>query len=307
MWVADIPKYIVAEVSWWPTNPQEVVNSELEKQRKTIIEWMKQDLINGLKLSEEEMKALKFDVVWNIWVVINSKWIVSFFYKYTNWKVEFYTNIKSIQKNEDLPFISSQTWYDLKDWKLSKDWREIPQFTQNWSVKPEFVNSIDTINLFSDMVLILWWMKAIQNWKKLEKFDVWYFELTIIGGLSRIKEVMYFASKWYVPESDFKRLLLRAIQELPNQCSDTRLYKTPKWERMWMEVTKSELDEYLHPTKWEPLITQKMYDDCLKRIEARDRKIKQEETIKKWTRWELDVEWTKVWFNRDVLSTIWVW
>jgi hypothetical protein len=43
---------------------------------------------------------------------------------------------------------------------------------------------------------------------------------------------------------------------------------------MWMEVTKEELDEYLNPTEWLPLITKKMYDDCLEIIKKREEYIR---------------------------------
>ena len=290
--MADItPPHYEMYLAWESTkNPLEQAERQLEEQRRIIIKWMDDDLRSGTKY--EQIKwDIKYDVVWNIGIIIY-KWKPNTFYKYTNWKVEFYTNIKSVQNNKFLQFALWETWYEFQDWKLSKDWKEIPQFSDDWKVNPDFVKAIDYINLFEDMQNIFWWMKAIQNWKTLEEFDLWYFELTIISWVSRIKEVMYFASKWYIPESDFKRLLVRAIQELPNQCSDTRLYRTPKWERMWMEVTKEELDEYLKPTQWEPLITQKMYDDCLRRIELRDEKIRREEKVKSWARWKLKTERT---------------
>ena len=88
---------------------------------------------------------------------------------------------------------------------------------------------------------------------------------------------MYFKSKWYISDNDFPKLLKRAITELPNQCSDTRFNNLVQWEFNWkkitMEVTKDELDEYLHPTEWKSLITKEMYDLCLKNIQARDAKI----------------------------------
>ncbi|MDR3150271.1 MAG: hypothetical protein LBU14_01230 [Candidatus Peribacteria bacterium] len=44
-----------------------------------------------------------------------------------------------------------------------------------------------------------------------------------------------------------------------------------------MEVTKDELEQYLKPEKGLPLITQSMYDDCLKRIQKRDKYIEEAE------------------------------
>lgn len=308
MWALDLQQpAIIQQVSWEQKSHQEVLNSAVEQQRQTIIEWMKQDVIKDLWLTKKEVSMLKFDVVWNIWIITNSKWIISFFYKYSkeNW-VEFYTDLPDIEKDEDLPFALKETWYILKEGKLYIWWKEIPQFLSHWQVNPVFVRWIDNINFYTEVWSILWLRKTIEWWKKLTEFDADSFYFSILAGVTRIKDVMYFAWKWYIPKKeDVLRLLKRAVEELPNQCSDMRFVKNPKWQEVWMEVTKQELDEYLHPTKWTPLITQKMYDDCLRRIEIRDRKINETNLVKEQSKTERKIEWTRNWFVDRVKWILW--
>jgi hypothetical protein len=303
--MADLtPQHYEVKQSWWVVSPQEQLNKQLEEQRQIIIKWMDDDLKSGWKY--EQIKwDLKYEVVWNIWIVIY-KWKPHSFYKYSkeNW-VEYYTNIKWIQKDEDLQFALGETWYDLKDWKLYKNWQEIQQFLWNWKVNPEFVKSIDDINFFTEIQWVFWAMKTVIKWWKLWNFNIHYFNSTIIAWVTRIKDVMYFAWKWYIPESEISKLLTRAIQELPNQCSDTRFYQNWKWQKLWMEVTKDELDQYLKPAEWKPLITQSMYDNCLKRIEARDRKINGMNWVKEQWKTERDIWKTQIWVVWKVKSILW--
>ncbi len=300
---SNIPQHYEVKQPWWVLSPQEQLNKQLEEQRRIIIKWMDDDLRSGRKY--EQIKwDLKYEVVWNIWIAIY-KWKPHTFYKYSkeNW-VEYYTNFPWLQKDEDLPFALKETWYEIKDWKLYRWWKEIPQFWQNWGVNPEFVKWIDDINFYTEVWSILWLMKTIEWWEKLISFDSNSFYFSIIRWVSRIKDVMYFAWKWYIPQKEVSRLLKRAIQELPNQCSDMRFVRNPKWQEVWMEVTKQELDEYLKPTQWAPLITQKMYDECLRRIEARDRKIEEMNWVKEWTKWEIKVEKTKKGFSDRVMGVL---
>lgn len=296
MWDLQIHKpEIVQQVSWDQKSPQEILNSSIEQHNKTVIELIKKDLLKDW-IPQKRIDELKFWVIWNIWVLILDGKALSW-YKYSkeNW-IEYYSNIKWLERDEDLWFWQKESLYELKDWKLYFKWKEIPQFLQNWNVNPEYIKWVDNLNFFTDMQWIFWMMKTVIAWKKLKEFNLGYAYRSIIAWVVRIKEVMYFYSKWYIPETDFERLLLRAIKELPNQCSDTRFYQNWKWERMWMEVTKSELDEYLHPTKWPPLITQSVYDNCLKRIEARDRKINEMNWVKEQSKSQRDVEKTRNWF-----------
>lgn len=299
MWDLQIHKpEIVQQISWVQTSPQDVLSSAIDKQNQTIIEWMKQSLLK-VWISKEKVWTLKFSVVWNIWIVI-SRWKLHSWYKYSkeNW-VEYYTNLPWLDKDEDLPFAQKKSWYELIDWKIFKKWEEIPQFLSNWRINPDFVKWIDDVTFYIEAQVTFWLMKSVIEWNKI-KFDIKWMYLSIVRWIMRIKDVMYFASKWYVPEKDFEKLLLRAIQELPNQCSDTRFNNLVLWEKDWkkitMEVTKSELDEYLKPTKWPPLITQSMYDNCLKRIEARDRKINEMYWVKEEWKTERKIEWTRNWF-----------
>lgn len=304
MWDLQIHKpEIVQQVSWEQKSPQEFLNEAIEQKRK-IIELMKQDLLKDW-VSQKKVEELHYDVIWNIWVII-SKWKPHTFYKYSkeNW-VEYYTNVKWLEKNEDLHFWENESWYNLKDWRLFKNWQEISQLSQNWNVNPEFAKWIDDIKFFSTIQTIFWAIKTLNKWKKIDYVDVKSLYLSIISWVTRIKEVMLFYSKWYIPEKDFEGLLLRAIKELPNQCSDIRFYQNWKWQKMWMEVTKSELDEYLHPTKWPPLITQSMYDNCLKRIEARDRKINETNWVKEQWKTERDIWKTQIWVVWKVKSILW--
>lgn len=297
--MADLtPQYYEVKQPWWVISPQEQLNKQLEEQRKVIIKWMDDDLRSGRKY--EQIKwDLKYEVVWNIWVVIY-KWNPHTFYKYSkeNW-VEDFTNFPWLQKDEHLAFALRETWYELKDWKLIIWGKEILQFLSNWKVNPEFVKWIDNINFYIEIQWVFWLMKSVIKWNKIE-FDYEWMYQSILSWVMRIKDVMYFAwkrdlvsvdEKWTkLTDKEVKKLLKRAIEELPNQCSDTRFVKNARWVEMWMEVTKQELDEYIHPTEWSPLITQKMYDDCLRRIQIRDNRIQEEQKLKEWTKWEVKFE-----------------
>ncbi|MBW7954273.1 hypothetical protein H3C61_00470 [Candidatus Gracilibacteria bacterium] len=286
---------IIQQVSGEQKSHQEVLNSAVEQQRQTIIEGMKQDVIKDLGLTKKEVSMLKFDVVGNIGIITNSKGIISFFYKYSKENgVEFYTDLPDIEKDEDLPFALKETGYILKEGKLYIGGKEIPQFLSHGQVNPVFVRGIDNINFYTEVGSILGLRKTIEGGKKLTEFDADSFYFSILAGVTRIKDVMYFAGKGYIPKKeDVLRLLKRAVEELPNQCSDMRFVKNPKGQEVGMEVTKQELDEYLHPTKGTPLITQKMYDDCLRRIEIRDRKINETNLVKEQSKTERKIEGTR--------------
>jgi len=295
--MADLtPQYYEVKQPWWVISPQEQLNKQIEEQRRIIIKWMDNDLRSGRKY--EQIKwDLKYEVVWNFWVVIY-KWEPYAFYKYSkeNW-VEYYFDFPWLVQYTFFDFWLKESWYEYIDWKLYLKWQEIPQFLQNWQINPEFVKWVDNVNFYADIQRIFWMVKWINNWHKLENFTPEVLNNTIISWVTRIKDIMYFAWKWYIPKKeDVLRLLNRAVKELPNQCSDMRFVKNAWWVEMWMEVTKQELDEYLHPTEWSPLITQKMYDDCLRRIEARDRKINEINWVKEQSRTERKIEWTRNWF-----------
>lgn len=294
--MADLtPQHYEAKQPWWLISPQEQLNKQLEEQRRIIIKWMEDDLMSGWKYDQIKWD-LKYEVVWNIWVVIY-KWEANSWYKY--WKntwVEYYTNLKWTFTNEDLDYSSRDSWYQVKNWKLFRNWQEIPQFLWKWKVNPEFVKWVDNLNFYQDIQLMYWSIKTIESKRKIDKVDVKAIYNSIITWVARIKDIMYFAWKWYIQNDDIPRLLKRAIQELPNQCSDTRFYQTSQWIRMWMEVTKDELDQYLKPAEWKPLITQSMYNDCLKRIEARDRKINEINWVKEESKSQREVEKTRNWF-----------
>ena len=308
MWNLQIHKpEIVQQVSWWQQSPQEILNDSVEKYNKIVIDLIKKDLLKD-GIPQERIAELRFWVIWNIWIVIVD-WKPLSWYKYSkeNW-IEYYTNLPWLQKDEDLWFWEKKSWYKLENWKLSKGWQEIHQFLSNWKINPDFVRWIDDIKFYSEAQNTFWLMKSVVEWDKIE-FSIKWMHLSIVRWIMRIKDVMYFYSKWYVPEKDFEKLLLRAITELPNQCSDTRFNNLVLWRRDWenvtMEVKKDELDEYLHPTKWEPLITQKMYDNCLEKIEVRDKKINWEKWVKEQSKTERKIEWTRNWFVWKVKSILW--
>ncbi len=249
---------------------QEKATEEIEKYRKNIIKLMDDDLRSWTKY-EKIKNDLKYDVVWNIWV-ISYKWVPNSFYKYSkiNW-LEYYTNVPWLEKTSILKFWERESWYELNNWKLFKNWKEISQFLNNWNINYEYVKWIDNLNFYLEIQDKFWLMKTVMEGDKIEIDNIIpAFYNSIISWVLRIKDIMYFKSHWYIKDEDFPKLLKRAITELPNQCSDTRFYQNAKWVRMWMEVTKEELDEYLHPTKWQPLITKEMYDECLKNIQKRD-------------------------------------
>ena len=80
---------------------QEKATEEIEKYRKNIIKLMDDDL-RSWKKYEKIKNDLKYDVVWNIWI-ITYKWVPNSFYKYSkvNW-LEYYTNIPWLEKDGDL-------------------------------------------------------------------------------------------------------------------------------------------------------------------------------------------------------------
>ncbi len=287
----NIPQHyeVKQEQLWGVINPQEQINRLQEEYRKTVIQGMDDDLKSGWKY-EEIKNDLQYDVVGNIWVVIY-KWEPYAWYKYSKEKwVEYYTNVEWLEKNEDLPFWESESWYELNNWKLFKKWVEISQFLSNWWINPDFVKWVDDINFYADIQRVFWMVKSIENWKWLLEFNSNSLKNTIISWVTRIKDVVYFSWKWYIPEVDIKALLHRAILELPNQCSDTRFYQTAQGVRMWMEVTKEELNEYFKPTEWAPLITQSIYDECLKKIEIRDKRIAEINGVKEASKVERKIE-----------------
>lgn len=305
MWDLQIHKpEIVQQVFWEQKTHQEILNSSIEQHNKTVIELIKKDLLKDW-IPQKRIDELQFWVIWNIWVLILD-WNPLSWYKYSkeNW-VEYYSNIKWLERDEDLWFWQKESWYELKDWKLYFKWKEITQFSQNGKLNLDFVKWVDTLNFYTQSQWIFWMMKTVMLWEKLKRFSIDYAYRSIITWVTRIKDIMYFASKWYIPEKDFEKLLVRAIQELPNQCSDTRFYQNWKWQKMWMEVTKSELEEYLKPTKWLPLITLTMYQDCLKRIEARDRKIQEMNKIKEQSQTQRKIEWTRGGVVEKVKSILW--
>lgn len=300
---------------WEQSSTQEQLNKLIEEQRKIIIKWMDDDLRSGWKY-EEIKNDLKYDVVWNIWVVIY-KWIPDSWYKYSkeNW-VEYYTNLEWLQEDDDLQFALKESWYNLNNLKLYQKWQEITQFLLNWRLNPDFVKWIDNIKFYAEIQNTFWLMLSVIGWDKIE-FDTASMNLSIVRWVARIEDIIYFYEKWYIPKEEIQKLLIRSIKELPNQCSDTRLYQNVNWKRMWFEVTKQELDAYLSwkpitlsikmwnkPTEeelkkyieltwWKPLITKELYDNCLKRIELRDRKIAEMNWIKEESKTERKIEWTR--------------
>jgi len=279
--------------SWEQKETQDIFNSALEKNEKLrnfIIKWIKNDLLNnGWTL--EATNTSYFWISENIWLQIYRKSWNWHIYKYSkeNW-LEFVASLYWLKNDEFLEFAERESWYDLDNWKLSKDWKEVIKILSNWNINSEYIKWINNINFFTDLQWVFWMIKTLQLWEKLEKLDLWYFERTIIWWTSRIKEVLYFKQHWYISDEDFPQLLIRAIKELPNQSSDTRFYKNAKWERMWMEVTKQELSQYLKPKEWEGLITQEMYDQCIKLIDRRNELIRKKEEAKESTKWNLKIE-----------------
>jgi hypothetical protein len=296
----NIPQHyeVKQEQLWGVINPQEQLNRLQEEYRKSVIQGMDDDLRSGWKY-EEIKHDLKYDVVWNIWIIIY-KWEPYAWYKYSKEKwVEYYTNVEWLEKNEDLPFWERTSWYELNNWELFKKWQKITQFLENWNINSDFVKGVDSINFYTDLQLVFWLMKGVIDWDKI-RFSIKWMNSTIISWVMRIKDIVYFAwnrdkisvdEKWTkLTDEDIKKLLQRAILELPNQCSDTRFYQTAQWVRMWMEVTKEELDEYLKPTEWAALITQSLYDECLRRIEVRDKKIAEMTWVKETSKVERKIE-----------------
>ncbi|MDD3144739.1 MAG: hypothetical protein PHV23_01365 [Candidatus Gracilibacteria bacterium] len=284
---------IIHQIPGEQKNHQEVLNSVIEKQKQTIIEGMKKSLLKA-GVSQEKIETLRFDLIGNIGVVINSKGEVHSFYKYgKDTGVEYYTSINGTFTDYDLDYALRDSGYQVKNGKLFKNGQEISQFLPNGKVNTEFVRGVDNINFYEEIQRVYGLMKTIKGGDNIEMIKLKSANNMIISGVARIKDVMYFAGKGYIPNDDIPRLLKRAVQELPNQCSDTRFYQTAQGIRMGMEVTKSELDEYLKPTKGNPLISQKMYDDCLRRIEVRDKKINEMNGVKEQGKTQREVEKTR--------------
>lgn len=308
MWDLQIHKpEIVQQISWSQQNHQEILNSAIEDQKKLVADLIKKDFLEDW-VSQEKINKLRFDLIWNIWVVINSKWEVHSLYKYsrTNW-AEFYVTTSYIFKEDDSQERALKAGYEVKDWKIYKKWVEILQFLSNWKVNSEFVKAVDNISFMLDMRYTYWTQKAVKAWIKLK----WHTDMTkeikesIVSWVMRIKDVIFYAGKWYIPEKNIPILLTRAIEELPNQCSDMRFYQDANGIRIWAEVTKEELDQYLKPAEWKLLITQSMYNDCLKRIEVRNWKINEMNWVKEQSRSQRDVEKTRNWFVDRVKWILW--
>lgn len=281
---------------------------EEKHRKKEIISLTREDLLDYW-VPLDRISTVHFQVVDNISLALNEKWTEWWFYKYSESRwVEFYMSLSWLKWDKSFKFALKESWHEYIDWEFYKDWELIPQFLESWEINPKYIEALDNINFYSDLQVYFWALKALRSWKKPD-FSVESFYRWIVSWVVRIKELMEY--KWdgkithsLIPDKDFPKLLIRAIQELPSQCLDTRFYENAKWERMWMEVTKQELDEYLKPTEWEPIITQKMYDECIELINKRDELIqKRKETVEQ-SKTGLKIEKEKKWVLDKIMSIL---
>ena len=278
--------------------------SDIERELQENIEKEKQETIQVFKnyLENrfwdrflEDMYRFDFDYVNGKLLWLN-RWEIHWFFKYTesNWP-EFYMSLSWLKWSDFFEFWLKESWHEYKDWEL------IPQFLKSWDINPKYIEALDNINFYDDIQVFYGILKALRNWRKPEWYTTKDIEMWIVSWVVRIKDLMEYKWDWetihsLIPDEDFPKLLIRAIQELPNQCSDMRFYENASGERMNFEVTKQELDQYLNPKSWESLITKSVYDDCLRRIEARDKKIEDRKRIENETRWGLI-------FEKETLTT----
>lgn len=282
------------------------IMEEAKKEYQQKEQSMK-DVIKKSKNYEKLKNDIKYEIIWDIGVVIY-KWEPTSWYKYskTNW-FEFYSSIAYVFKEDDSRNRANKAWYDINNGKIYKKWVEISKFLTNWELNSDFVKAVDDISFMLDMRYTYGTQKTLKAWMKIE----WTWDMTkeiniaIVSWVMRIKDVIFYAGKWYIPEKNIPILLTRAIQELPKQCSDMRFFQDINGARIWAEVTKDELDQYLKPAEWKPFITQSMYNDCLKRIEARDSKINEMNWVKEQSRSQREVEKTRNWFVDRVKWILW--
>jgi len=308
---AQYSEQMVIDNPSWQTREEFLtgINEKLQAERNEAL-WAIYEKFKKSKKYEELKDVISFEY-YNWIVVAYSDWKPKSFYKYNKENgIEFYMSLKELVRSESYDFWLKCSWYEDIDWKIFRNWEEIKSFLDNWKINPLFIKAVDDIIFYTDVENVFWLLKTLWEWWKLKKFESEATYQSIISWVSRIKEIVYFRWKWYISDEDLPRLLKRAIQELPRQCADMRFYEKWDWERIWMEVTKAELDEYLHPKKWDPLITQKTYDDCVKIIEKRDKFIQEREAKKVDTKAEI---WKEMSANlvarfqkkcRDVLSNL---
>lgn len=299
------PTHYEIKQSWEQKSPQEIIDSALETQRereKKIREWIR----NSIKRDVDIFNTLKIWISWDIAVLLDSEWDWNVYRYSENYWVEYFTNMSSIINDEYIYERVEELWYTYINWLLSKNWKNIPTFLDNWEVNPDYIKAIADINFISDLHYIHWWKNTIEAWEKVE-WDGFseVFNLMIVSWSFRIKDIVYFAWKWYIPEKDIPKLLKRAISELPNQCGDTRFYQNAQWTRMWAEVTKQEVAEYLKPTQWAPLITQETYDLCIQAIEKRDTLLQKQKEAREQTSTSLEIEKTRNWVLDRVKELLW--
>jgi hypothetical protein len=128
--------------------------------KQKVIGIMKEDLLKDW-ISQERMNESKFWVVWNIWVLI-ADWKPL----QDNW-IEYFSNLPWLEEDSDLQFALWETWYQMKEWKIFRNWQEIPQFLENWNINPKFVEAVDNLSFYADIQWVFWMVKAIKNWKKI--------------------------------------------------------------------------------------------------------------------------------------------
>jgi hypothetical protein len=298
--------YYEVKQSWEQKGAQDVINGVLEKEnqrKELIVNWIKNDLINTW-WTIEATNSSHFWVYKNIWLQVYKELDYWHLYKYSeqNW-FENYSWLNGIFWDEYIVTYAKEAWYDIKDKSIYKYEKEIALLLQNWEINSKYIEALSNISFYQNMWMYWWMMKTIIEWWKL-KWSLKYIDSWIISWAVRIKDIVFFAWKWYIEEKEIPKLLKRAIQELPNQSSDTRFYKNASWLRMWMEVTKQELSQYLKPKEWEAFITQKMYDQCIKLIDIRDELIRKKEEAKESTKWNLKIEKEKKWIINKVYDLL---
>ncbi len=298
--------YYEVRTSWEEKTAQGFFDSAIEN--KIERENKIRSLIKGdLDISIEEFNELKIWVVDDIAIILNEnlRWNL-YIYSENNW-LEFLNWLLSAFEDEHASTHAKEAWFELKWKSIFKNWKEIKVYLENWEINPNFILAINKINFYQNLWIHYWVIKSIKEWKwDKVTIDIMSLKASIASWAIRIKDIVYFAWKWYIPEEDDVRMLLRrAIIELPNQCLDTRFYENAQWVRMWLEVTKQELDEYLNPTEWKPLITIEIYNLCIKAIEKRDTLLQNQKETREQASSSLKVEKTKNWMLDKISDLLW--
>jgi len=329
---AQYSEQMIIDNPSWQSVSQDVIKSAQESfllKKKQSIFLMENELKTDWT-SEDVLEKVKLDFVWDTLVLIYD-WEVRSLFRYSEkyWNEIFFNLRIAREQNyngENFFFMSQYLAGYLEQWNkliplkntdfesidqvldesytptIQKKWGEINMFNEDWTLNGRFVRIFNDIAFYNDIAYLKTNKNAVKKWKTLDIPSDSIYQ-SIVSWAFRIKDVVWYYSQWCIEKDKFLNILKKAILELPKQCADKRFYKDSNWKRVWFEVTKDELDEYLNPTEWDPLITQETYDRCIKIIEERDKLIKDKKAQKVKTSaeiWEIRANWIIDWARKMI-------